>query len=736
MQQELKDIQNHIRTLLDQAFSKRINDLRTSIELANEALQESRRLGDDALIAQSLSKLSLFYMITGAYKHSMELGEESLPLFKKLNDEKGIADVKYNIAGVYYKTDNFHLGLIYLTDCLEIYQRLGDLYNQARTRKSLGTIYEYFGDEKSAILSYERAITAAEQIGDTDIIANVYNPLSGIYLNRGMIRKAQDLIDASIEIKKNSGDLRGLAFAWYGKGKVLAKQQRYDEALLFFDKSMSLHVEMGERLGLSMALHKKGDLYIKMGQYDQAEHALNHGLQVAEEFNTVLIKFKCHYLLYQIHKIKGDPETALKYLEIYLMEKEGVINTQTQKVIESYEAVTKMERLQKEAQMERERAEINKKKERAEQSIKVRQEFLSTMSHEIRTPLNAVITITSLLAEKQDAEENTLLESLKFSANNLLRIINDILDFSKLEVGKVSLDPRNVDMENFLNGIINTYVSTAREKGISLKLSRDPGLRRFYQVDETKLFQILGNLIDNAIKFTEEGSVELQVHLQASGREADELHFRIVDSGIGIPDNFMEAIFDSFSQVHSIQTRKKGGSGLGLAIVKKLIDLHGGNIQATSQESAGSVFYFTIRLRHGSEEHERGIHSVADLAGKKVLLAEDNMINALVCTKLLLNWGMLVDHSQDGAEVLKMASEKQYDFILMDIHMPEMDGYEAAGRIRHEPHGPNLLTPIFALTADVTSKQQQEFGALFDEILLKPIEREKMELAFLSRSVK
>ncbi|MEQ8474297.1 MAG: ATP-binding protein [Marinoscillum sp.] len=720
-----------VNSLLDEAYQSRVNDLKKSIMLASDALELSIKMDETSLIARCKSRLSLFYMICGEYARSMELGEEAIGLFEVIEDDQGIADSKYNIASIYYKTDNFHLGLIYMIDCLEIYRRLEDYHNQARVQKSLGTIYEYFGDEKSAILAYEHSIEAARKVSDLNLESNVYNPLSGIYLNQNNIEKASELIEKSIHMKTQTNDVRGLAFALYGKAKVYVKRKQYDLAEQTFKESEQIHKEMGEKLGSGMCFHKLGQLYVETREFDKAEQMLNHAIRFSAEYNIVITKFKCNYLMYKLFKLQDNPTEALIYLERYLSEKEGVINTQTQKVIESYEAITTMERLQKEAQMQREKAEILEKKNRAEQSSRVKQEFLSTMSHEIRTPLNAVITITSLLEERVDGEENQLIESLKFSANNLLLIINDILDFSKLDLGKVKLENDPTDFKGLLTNIKNTYQSMAREKGVAISLSIDEDLDSYYSLDGTKLSQIMGNLVSNAIKFTDEGQVDINVKKLSSANERDQIEISVADTGVGIPEDFLDEVFDSFSQPRSYTTKKQGGSGLGLAIVKKLIDLHGSNIQVESELGKGSRFYFEIGLVKSGAPVNTSPQESKELHGKTVLIAEDNMINAMVSMKLMGNWGLNTSHAKNGYEAIEMAKAKSFDFILMDIHMPELDGFDAAREIRSTIN-PNTKTPILALTADITAHQRKLFEPYFDGFLLKPIDKEKLFSALSS----
>jgi signal transduction histidine kinase/CheY-like chemotaxis protein len=725
-------VKQHVTSLLDEAYACRTNNLKRSTELARQALALSKDLDDTALIAKSLSHSALFAMILGEYEHALSMSADAIKLFEELNDDKGIADAKYNIAGVYYKTNNYHLGLVNLVDCINTYRKYNDYHNLARSHKSLGTVYEYFGDEKNAIQTYEDSIDAAKKAGDLNLESNAYNPLSGIYLKKQQIAKAAELIDMSIDIKNQTGDVRGLAFGYYGRGKVYAAQKRFGLAEEDFKASVKIHLEMGETLGLGMAYHKLASLYVEMGRLDQAKEVLQKGLDFSTKYQLSMVKFKCYHLFYEIFKLEKDPLNALEFLELYLKERESVINAQTHKVIENYDLINKMEAVKKEAQLQLEKAAIIEKKNHAEQAAIVKQEFLSTMSHEIRTPLNAVITIAGLLTDKVDKEEQELINALRFASNNLLLLINDILDFTKLDAGKTTLEMGPANFKQLLDNIKKTYESLAREKGLKLNLIVDDGIADSYQMDETKIAQILGNLVTNAIKFTYLGEVDIIIEKLDSFENDDKIRFKIRDTGIGIAENSLDDIFESFSQPKSITTRKQGGSGLGLAIVKKLVSLHGSNIVVKSKEGIGSSFYFDLKLKRAEKLNKVFSKFTDKLQGKTVLLAEDNVINAMVISKLLANWKITVESAKTGLEAVEKSKQKAFDFILMDIHMPEMDGLEATKLILSKTDNPNNKTPIFALTADITAEYQNGYHSCFNGFLRKPIELDKLYDALMN----
>ncbi len=714
------DSSPEIKSLLEEAYRIRVFDLKQATELASKALQLSRETKNLTYIGKSLNMLSLFYMIQGEQKLSIDHAEEAIKFFEELNDEQGIADAKYSIASNYYKSDNYHLGLVNLIDCLAIYKKYFDFHNQARTLKSLGTIYEYFGDQKNAVKSYQESIEAAKQVDDKNLESNAYNPLSGIYLNIGRIAKADELINKSIEMKLSTNDTRGLAFAYYGRGKVYFHKKQYELAEKDFLESIRIHLEMNERLGIGMSYYKLGALYITMGEFEKAKNALNTGIEISNQYNILIIKFKCYYLMYELYKKEGNVEQSLQSLEQYLAVKEKVINTQTLKIIENYDLIKRMETLQRESEIQQEKAEILEKTHKAEHAAKAKQEFLSIMSHEIRTPLNAVISIAHLLEETATPEQIELIESLGYASNNLMQIVNDILDFTKLDANKMKLDLSNTHLYDLIRNIQNTYQNLAAEKKLNLNIEIDPKVSAEYLLDETKITQVLNNLISNAIKYTNKGKIDIRVKAISTNTDYDEVQFAVIDSGVGIPEKYFEEIFETFNQPQAITTKTASGTGLGLSIVKKLVELMGGEIKVKSKVNIGSEFYFILKLKSISGNKSSIALEENNLAGKSVLIVDDNMINALVASKLLLKWGIQSEHAQNGKDAILKTNKTKYDYILMDIHMPMMDGYESCAQIR-KSKGLNSTTPIFALTADVTAAQHQDFNKDFNGILTKPI---------------
>jgi hypothetical protein len=254
-----------------------------------------------------------------------------------------------------------------------------------------------------------------------------------------------------------------------------------------------------------------------------------------------------------------------------------------------------------------------------------------------------------------------------------------------------------------------------------MDLQLDNELSSFYDIDGSRLTQILGNLVNNAIKFTDQGSVRIYAELESSKTTSDRILFQVEDTGEGIASGDLEAIFESFSQPRSVTTRRHGGSGLGLAIVKKLVNLYGSEISVNSTPNVGSCFSFVIELARSTKSINTSSQPQINFSNKRALIAEDNNINAMVVGHLLTDWGVEFDHALNGAEAIHLARLNPYDIILMDIHMPEINGYVATKEIRSN-QGYNKHTPIYALTADITADQDENFQSYFNGFLLKPIE--------------
>ncbi len=371
--------------------------------------------------------------------------------------------------------------------------------------------------------------------------------------------------------------------------------------------------------------------------------------------------------------------------------------------------------------------ELIESKEKAEKASRAQADFLSTMSHEIRTPLNAVIGLSDVLLQQNPREEQVEnLKVLKFSGENLLNLINDILDFNKIEAGKIEINEEPFNLNELIKGLQKTHTFKAEEKGLKLKYLADSNIPDYLLGDKTRISQVLNNLISNALKFTHEGSVTIETEKLLETESDATVYFAVVDTGIGIPEDKLNTVFNSFTQAHSSTNGQYGGTGLGLSITKRLLNLMNSDIKAQSEAHAGTRFEFTITFPKPDDQSLEQLTANVEiypnqkqLDKKRVLLVEDNQMNVFMAKQILENWGMEVIVSYDGPAAVEQVKTSHFDIILMDLQMPEMNGYEATRKIREI--GGTESIPIIALTASALMEVEWEvYNAGMNEYVTKP----------------
>lgn len=365
-------------------------------------------------------------------------------------------------------------------------------------------------------------------------------------------------------------------------------------------------------------------------------------------------------------------------------------------------------------------------KNRTEEAMRSRSQFLSHMGHELRTPLNGIIGATNLLT-KQDTlpQQDEYINILKYCSNHMLDLINNILDYNKIEADKLEIHLSELNLKQLLQNSILPFHNRFEEKKLELKLEIDERVDVVVLVDDIRLTQVLNNLISNALKFTEKGQVRLKIQCKAKSADRLEAIFSVEDTGIGIKQDDYRKIFESFEQVYSESSRKYQGTGLGLTISQRLLKLMDSQLEVKSEFGKGSTFSFSVAFRRGTEKKQVQKTSAkieaTDLSGLKVLIAEDNVINMLIATKMLEDWNITFTTAENGKQALDtLKRDSDFNLILLDLEMPEMDGYTAIKEItRLYPE-----VPVLAFTANLVDNEMytnlKQMG--FVDAMLKPFQ--------------
>lgn len=666
------------------------------------------------------------------YKEALSNTQKKIVKAERSNNIKEQASENYNLGKLYYDLKKYNDAIGTLLKSASLYSSLKPNTKQVATLYTIAMCYM----EKEDFSNAEIFLNKAKVIQDFLKIPDTAELFS---LQKGILYKSENKLDEALTIFKtiiakpdNNSNLNSKIEALYQTGYIENQNNRSNLALNYLYKALELgdnSDNLEQRSNILLALSTVYEKILdKSTAYSYLKQHLNLKERITIRNNKRLgiddyTKFKQSQRLKEIiqnnNEIKEQEKTS-KFSKLISILAIALISILSLLSLSLYK--NNIIRNQSNLLLQEKNNELEIAKNKAEKASKARSEFLSTVSHELRTPLNAINGIAHLLLEEKP-KKNQLdyLHSLKFSGDYLTKFINEILEINKIESDKSEVEQTNFNLKQLLFDIKNSLKELAVANNNDLVLKIDEGIPDYLIGDPTKLSQIILNLINNALKFTKNGTIQLITNLEMLEDKIATLYFEINDTGIGIPEDKLSSVFDSFSQGSIEVNRKYGGTGLGLTIVKKLIKILGGKIKLTSIVGKGSTFSFKLAFEISQSPVEVKVLPKIDydfkLINKKILVVEDNKINQMITRKMLHNKKIICEIIDNGEDAIDWARNNKFDLILMDVHLPGINGTVATEHIRSF----DKTTPIIALTA-ISLHENREMLLSFgmNEVITKP----------------
>jgi len=678
-------------------------------------------------------ELSNFNIKTNNYKFSLGFAQKAIDYAEKTKDVQNQAFANYTLGAIYFELKKYD-------DAIETYYKSVSLYNtlkpssqQAFCYYQLGLCFMEKGDYSLAESYFNKAKTIYTAIKIPDAIELLNLQKGIVYKAKGQYKSAIPIFDQLIAKPDAQDVFKTKAEALYQLGNIEMQNNRGNLALNYLNRAYILNSRDKNMEQKSKILLSLSQVYEKLLNIEKAHSFLKQHMELKDSIAHLnmqklgsedYVQFKEGERLKtieQMDKENKEQQKANKVAKLISILAIALISILSLLSLSLYK--NNIIRNQSNLLLKEKNNELLLAKEKAEKASKARAEFLSTVSHELRTPLNAINGITHLLLEENPKESQmNYLTSLKFSGNYLLTFINEILEINRIESSAIEVETISFNLKLLIGNIQNSLKELAVINNNAFTIEIDPTIPDYLLGDPTKLSQIFLNLINNALKFTKNGEVKVILQSNEINEEFTSIHFKVLDTGIGIPEEKIETIFDSFSQGSIEINRKYGGTGLGLTIVKKLIDILGGKIELESKVGKGSSFSFDLSFKIGEEKTTVDKSLDFDdsiLKDKKVLLIEDNKINQMITKKMVENKGMLCEVIDNGEDAIEAVKNNTYDLVLMDVHLPGINGTIATQTIRTF----DKKTKIIALTAiSLNENREMLLSYGMNDVITKPFD--------------
>ncbi len=722
--------------LIDEIRRFRFSEPERARLFADTALTIVREQGLKVREAEILNQLGIIASVLGDSPAALEHFLAVLRVREEIGDIPGIARIQNNLGILYKNLNDFERSLEYHSKSLETKRQLNDSLGIARSLNNVGEIHQQQRNPREAKKYFEESLALMLELDFKEGLAATYNNLGEVYKLLNDVDTAIEFHTKSLEIEKELGNMSGIGFSYLNIASLFMQVNQPQVAITNFQEAISYFSRINDLNGLQKAYNDIAIAYSAVENFQESLYYFQLHTRLKDSLSSLENTRRIAELQteYEAEKQKQEIDFLTERSALQEIQLQQQTNTRNLLFIIVLLLVSLAFMLYRSNKSNKKINTLLIEKNRSiEEAVDLKAQFLSVMSHEIRTPMNAVVGMTNLLVSENPREDQKeYLETLNFSASNLLSIVNDVLDYSKAEAGKIKLEEIDFRLLHLMSNVHNSFYNQSIKEEVYLKFEYDEKIPEVLIGDPTRLTQILNNFISNALKFTEKGSVIVNVSLEEQKEESATINFRISDTGIGIPEHKLESIFESFIQASTEIHRKYGGSGLGLPITKKLLELYNSEIKVVSVVDKGTTFSFSINFAIGVAGNLRqsateDLSIYESLEKLRVLVVEDNSVNIHVIKMFLNKWGIEPVISENGQKAIGQLQKNDFDIIFMDLHMPIMDGYEATEEIRSLGDSKKSKTPIIALTAsNVFEEHRKAYEAGVDEIIPKPFNPQQL----------
>lgn len=688
--------------------------------MALAIIKVAGKLNMQAELAAAYQLISMYLLSEGNYKQALKYIDKGDKIAREVNAEITLAGLYRTRYILNIMQGNIPESIDSITRCIAIAERLNNEIQLMTAYINIAElIANHVQDYEKSIAYLKKSLAITEKHNKPFTRSGALIAMGEIYNLKGDLPKAKQVLDEAFEIIYKHNLLVPETRALCAMGAYYKAAKNYRQALIQFHKAEALMKKLGEGALTQFVYYHLAHIYFKLNDIETAQKYVRKSLKFENESQAAFERAKLKILQSDILARQGRYKNAWQYMKQAHDITESVYKDETQR---------KMEIVSKAHQSEI----LLKEKAIAEEHARQRMDFLANMSHEIRSPMNAVLGMGNILLKRNADNENTgYIKTIISSSESLLGVVNDILDISKIDAGKLSIVPEEASIAGLVNEVRSTLKYKAEEKSIALECKIDPLLANLYTFDAHRLRQVIINLAGNAIKFTSQGCVRIDVTLVNKVKNKHTIQFKVSDTGIGMGRQELSKIFGRYEQANKLTVRRFGGTGLGLSISKKIVELMGGKISAQSQPGEGSVFIVELKLTQVVVAVEKAgskltVYTTA-LNGKRFLIADDNVVNLGILRQTLAD--SLPDSTivfvNNGEEIVSQLSNQTFDFLITDLHMPVMDGVTAVKHIKKAGGHPGMK--IVALTATIAltdSEQTRKMG--FDAWMNKPFKEEEL----------